>query len=115
MLSMGTVFHEIILKKPERTTTLVDIKEDAEQERQEEELNEEEDKEVPLYENSDEEWDTDLEDAGKWLSYTYIMSGLGKHFYVDCLLTLYLILWLLRLQLFLLVYHIIFFLFFYSH
>ena len=66
MLSMGTVFHEIILKKPERTTTLVGIEEETESERlEEEELNEEdEEKSATQYDNSDEEWDTDLEDTG---------------------------------------------------
>ena len=64
MLSMGTVFHEIILKKPERPTALVGIEEETEKERLEQELSEEEEKGVSLYENSDEEWDTDLEDAG---------------------------------------------------
>lgn len=70
MLSMGTVFHEIILKKPERPTNLVDIEEETENERRELELSEE-DKNVSLYENSDEEWDTDLEDAETYGVYTY--------------------------------------------
>lgn len=65
MLSMGTVFHEIILKKPERTN-LVDIVEEAEEEPHEEEIvHEDEDKEVSQSDGSDEEWDTDLEDTGK--------------------------------------------------
>ena len=66
MLSMGTVFHEIVLKKPERTTTLVDIVEEAEPEIPEPELpeDEEETDDGLQYRDSDEEWDTDLEDAG---------------------------------------------------
>ena len=63
MLSMGTVFHDIVLKKPD--SGLMDIEEEEEEE--ELELPEPEVKEADEdseSDNSDEEWDTDLEDTG---------------------------------------------------
>ena len=67
MLSMGTVFHEIILKKPERSSNLMDIEEqDEEEELSEPEMSKEAADEAAS-DNSDEDWDTDLEDTGKIL------------------------------------------------
>ena len=62
MLSMGTVFHDIVLKKPD--SGLMDIEEEEEEELELPEPETKENDEDSASDNSDEEWDTDLEDTG---------------------------------------------------
>ena len=62
MLSMGTVFHDIVLKKPD--SGLMDIEEEEEEELELPEPEIKETDEDSASDNSDEEWDTDLEDTG---------------------------------------------------